>query len=252
MQNDLVFMVMMLGHILGDFYFQSDEMAKNKLRQYRSTLLHGLLYTLAIAGTLFLCIPYYAERVALFLSVSVCHFTIDSIKYIIEIQPENKLPWVKKNVLVLDQILHLAALCACWYCWGRKIDVRWFISQEMIHLPDLPITIVLGILFVTRPIGIWIANSNLRNFYPMDEDNESPINSAKNAGKTIGYLERVIVLVLLMYQQFGAIAFVLTAKSVARFKEIENHQKISEYYLIGTLMSVASAMFTAVFLGLVQ
>ena len=53
-----------------------------------------------------------------------------------------------------------------------------------------------------------------------------------------------------MYNQFSAMAFVLTAKSVARFKEIEQDKNKAEYYLIGTLLSVVSAFAITVLLGL--
>lgn len=252
MHIDLVYMVLMLAHILGDFYLQSDKMAKDRKKKYVAVGKHGLVYALTTIGVLLICIPPCKSRTYLFISVSMCHFVIDTIKYIIEKAPENKLTKIKNNLLIIDQIIHFFALAICWYYFGRKIDVNWFISQEMVHLPNLPITILLGILCVIKPIGIWIAGSNLRNYWPADAVNDLSIGSTKNAGKTIGYLERVIVLIFLMYQQFGAIAFVLTAKSVARFKEIEKNQKVAEYYLIGTLMSVGSAMLIAVFLGLAQ
>ena len=56
--------------------------------------------------------------------------------------------------------------------------------------------------------------------------------------------------VFLIYQQFEAIAFILTAKSVARFKEIENNKDMAEYYLIGTLLSVVSVVVLTFLLGL--
>ena len=37
--------------------------------------------------------------------------------------------------------------------------------------------------------------------------------------------------------QFGAVGFVLAAKSVARYKEMESTSKFAEYYVIGTFTS---------------
>jgi hypothetical protein len=41
--------------------------------------------------------------------------------------------------------------------------------------------------------------------------------SMKNAGRIIGYLERALIFLMVMYNQLGAIAFILTAKSIIRF-----------------------------------
>ena len=50
---------------------------------------------------------------------------------------------------------------------------------------------------------------------------------------------------LSLLAQYSAIAFVFTAKSIARFKEIENNQGFAEVYLLGTLASVVFAMGSA-------
>ena len=55
-------------------------------------------------------------------------------------------------------------------------------------------------------------------------------------GSWIGILEREIILILGLMGQFGAIGFVLTAKSLARFKQLEN-KSFAEKYLVGTLLS---------------
>ncbi len=76
--------------------------------------------------------------------------------------------------------------------------------------------------------------------------------SSKGAGKTIGYLERITVLFLLVFGQFTAVGFVISAKSIMRFPEISKAaSNKAEYYLIGTLLSMASVFMTAVLLALI-
>lgn len=261
LHTELVFIVIVLGHILGDFYFQSEKMANDKKENYLAVFWHSLTYALSISVTILLCIPHESNLMGLILSVSLCHFLIDTIKFFIEKnpkikpansqastsdQPKSIRSILYNNLFLVDQAVHFLSLIFCWYCFGRDIDVRWFLSAEVTHLPHLPIIMLLGFLFVGKPVGIWIGKSNLRNYLPSGADNTSPTGS----GKVIGYLERMIVLVFLMYGQYGSIAFVLTAKSVARFKEIEANRGLAEYYLIGTLMSVGSAMLIAMLLGL--
>ncbi|MFX1505512.1 MAG: hypothetical protein ACFFDC_05285 [Promethearchaeota archaeon] len=65
------------------------------------------------------------------------------------------------------------------------------------------------------------------------------------AGKVIGMLERGIILTLGLLGEFGAISFVFVAKSMARFKQLEERQ-FAEYYLIGTLASFFFALIVSV------
>ncbi|NWL77445.1 hypothetical protein DM872_11340 [Pseudomonas taiwanensis] len=63
--------------------------------------------------------------------------------------------------------------------------------------------------------------------------------SLKNAGALIGYLERGMILTFVLLQQWEAVGFLLTAKSILRFNEVKgaNHRALSEYILLGTLLS---------------
>jgi hypothetical protein len=59
-------------------------------------------------------------------------------------------------------------------------------------------------------------------------------------GRLIGLLERLIIFFLVVQSQFTTLGFVITAKGIARFKELENRE-FAEYFLIGTMLSVAVA-----------
>lgn len=45
------------------------------------------------------------------------------------------------------------------------------------------------------------------------------------------------MLIFLAMNQYTAIGFVLTAKSIARYDKITKDEKFAEYYLLGTLIS---------------
>ena len=62
------------------------------------------------------------------------------------------------------------------------------------------------------------------------------------AGRAIGTLERWIMVTLILVGQYGLIGLVLTAKSIARFKKIEQDPEFAEYYLLGTLYSTLIAL----------
>lgn len=65
-----------------------------------------------------------------------------------------------------------------------------------------------------------------------------------NAGRVIGILERLLIYYLVLNDQFGAIGFILAAKSFTRFRELEKRE-FAEYVLIGTLLSALLAMAIA-------
>ncbi|MFQ6123168.1 MAG: hypothetical protein ACE5R6_00985 [Candidatus Heimdallarchaeota archaeon] len=61
------------------------------------------------------------------------------------------------------------------------------------------------------------------------------------AGRMIGMLERSIILTFSFFGDFASISFIFLAKSMARFRQLENRQ-FAEYYLIGTLLSFFFAL----------
>ncbi|MBS8264417.1 DUF3307 domain-containing protein [Mesobacillus boroniphilus] len=64
-------------------------------------------------------------------------------------------------------------------------------------------------------------------------------------GKLIGYIERLLVILLTYYSSYPAIAFIVTAKSIARFKQMDDRDW-AEYFLLGTLTS----MFMGIMFGI--
>ena len=65
-----------------------------------------------------------------------------------------------------------------------------------------------------------------------------------NAGKWIGYIERILIVTFVATHNFSAVGFLITAKSVFRFSDIKNSSdfRLTEYVLLGTLFSFAIAI----------
>jgi hypothetical protein len=68
--------------------------------------------------------------------------------------------------------------------------------------------------------------------------------SLPNAGKYIGIIERLFVLTFILIGRWEAIGLLITAKSVFRFNDLKesNSRKLTEYILIGTLISFGLAI----------
>jgi len=58
------------------------------------------------------------------------------------------------------------------------------------------------------------------------------------AGRWIGYLERLMILTMILGGSYSAVGFVFAGKAIARFRK----QKQTEYYLLGTFASFAWAV----------
>lgn len=72
--------------------------------------------------------------------------------------------------------------------------------------------------------------------------------SLENAGKYIGIMERLFVFGFVVSGNWQAIGFLLAAKSVFRFGNLKEskERKLTEYVLIGTLLSFGLAMLAGV------
>jgi hypothetical protein len=72
---------------------------------------------------------------------------------------------------------------------------------------------------------------------PRQEAHASPAR----IGATIGVLERLLIVAFVLTGSTAAIGFVVAAKTLARFRQLDDRD-FAEYYLLGTLASVAVAL----------
>lgn len=75
--------------------------------------------------------------------------------------------------------------------------------------------------------------------FPADDSNSF------HAGKLIGTLERWLILVFILIGRYEVIGFLIAAKSIIRFgegKKGEEDKDRTEYFLAGTLLSIAIAV----------
>jgi len=68
--------------------------------------------------------------------------------------------------------------------------------------------------------------------------------SLPNAGKYISIIERLFVLIFIVIGRWEVIGLLIAAKSVFRFNDLKerNNRKLTEYILIGTLVSFGMAI----------
>lgn len=61
------------------------------------------------------------------------------------------------------------------------------------------------------------------------------------AGALVGVLERLLVIAMILMEQWAVIGFVIAAKSIARFDELKD-KDFTDYYLAGTFGSLLVAV----------
>ncbi len=66
-------------------------------------------------------------------------------------------------------------------------------------------------------------------------------DAGPGAGARVGILERLLVFTLIQVGQWSVIGFVVAAKSIARFRELED-KAFTDYYLAGTFTSLLVAI----------
>jgi hypothetical protein len=62
-------------------------------------------------------------------------------------------------------------------------------------------------------------------------------------GRAVGSLERALTLTLVLLGEYAAVGWIIAAKSLARFKQLEDRE-FAEYFLVGTLASFLLALLT--------
>jgi hypothetical protein len=75
----------------------------------------------------------------------------------------------------------------------------------------------------------------------VDSDVPPAPTQVARVGATIGILERILIVVFVLTGTEAAIGFVVAAKTLARFRLLDDRD-FAEYYLLGTLASVAVAI----------
>jgi hypothetical protein len=87
-----------------------------------------------------------------------------------------------------------------------------------------------------------------------DEDRETISafrhNGLRGGGKMIGWLERFLFVTFVLAGSHAAAALVLAAKGVVLYGTIKDarNQKVAEYVLIGTMLSLAWALTISIFI----
>ncbi|HEY1805818.1 MAG TPA: hypothetical protein VGG45_15200 [Terracidiphilus sp.] len=116
-----------------------------------------------------------------------------------------------------------------------------FPGIHLSHSQTSCLFIATALMLYTVRGGDYLVASLLKKTDSQTEAAQSALPAADSYGPMIGYLERIIVVMIVVAGSFEALAFFFAAKGLVRSKELENHQ-FSNYFLLGSLASFLVAL----------
>ena len=227
----MIVAILISVHLLADFLFQTSAYSEKKRKKLKPLLLHCFIYFIVFEIVL-LPILQFKKAFLLGMIISVLHFFINFTKNKLEKSfPQRRLQiWI----FSINQLIHFVILIGIYYIFNLENSVsNLYLKLEGYENFKTIILYISVFSIIYEPASIFI-----RKLFTSISSKTYPKTNLEElkAGNIIGKLERIIIAILLLNNQFGVIGFVLTAKSIARFKQMENRD-FAEKYLIGTLTS---------------
>lgn len=227
----ILLLKLVLAHLIGDFILQPSSWVKAK--EERKLTAWQLYAHIVVHAGLVMLIVWDAYFLPWALLIAGSHLVIDALKILLQREK------TKRILFFIDQLLHLAVLfaVACIY---------------LNYVPDFELLNDRGILlfitclaFLTSPASAAIKFFIARWTPHMSAGEDESLQSA---GKYIGILERLFVFAFFASGHPEGVGFLIAAKSVFRFGDLNEarSRKLTEYVLIGTLISFGIAMVTGI------
>lgn len=216
-----------LAHLAGDFLLQSDKSIRHKnKRKHKSPYLywHILIHAVLLLITLQFKLFYWKG----ILIILVTHYVIDLIKI-------NLNNIINRQILFFaDQALHFIVIYGIVYYY-EPFQIKMSSIYTVEHLT------LITFIIITTSVSSVLIKILLSKWKKSD-------NSPNQAGKYIGMLERLFIFSFILMDYWEGIGFLLAAKSVFRFGDLSKakDRDLTEYILIGTLLSFGIAIGTAI------
>ncbi|MEN3324348.1 DUF3307 domain-containing protein [Mariniflexile soesokkakense] len=227
----MVLIKLLLAHIIGDFFLQPKKWVKEKEKKKlksKKLYLHVLIHV--ILTSIFL---WDISLWPIILTIGITHLIIDATKLLIQKKK------TKRLLFFVDQLLHISVIYFSYYLFTENtFNLSFYITENNLLL-------VTCLLFLTIPTSIIMKTIFFKwNISELTKNNKS----LEDAGKYIGILERILVFIFIIVGHWEAVGFLITAKSVFRFGDLRKskHRQLTEYILIGTLISFGIAIITGI------
>lgn len=276
MDHVLLLAWLVLAHVVSDFVVQTDAMADRKSgdgpEAWRALGIHVAL----VGAILVPLVLIFGLRGLAFVAVTVAsHLVIDRSKVILT----RRAGWVQGAAVIppaateategpafdrrwtpmpgmlfaADQLAHMAVLAVAWavlladvgpFPYAADLGARLAGSDPAaFHRTLLALVVVASLLIANvRAASMFVAML----VRPPHAPGDATRPSEAKVGAAIGILERLLICALVLGGAVATIGLVIAAKTLARFKQLDDRE-FAEYYLLGTLASVTVAVITSLF-----
>lgn len=232
----LLFFQLYLAHLVADFVLQPDWIARRKT-QFRSLSAHAAIHALcAIAAVNFGLDRRVAGAIVV---VAIVHVLVDYAKA--RLSDDG---WL---AFTADQAAHIVvvALATVWLTasWSGMADaIRATATNPLVYLYACAyVAVIFG--------GGYLVQKVTQSFLATIQSSVAQLKPGlPNAGKHIGWVERILILTFIVGGYEAAVGFLLAAKALVRYPEIREDTKghFAEYFLVGTLTSVGLALIVGI------
>lgn len=243
MDAKVVLSLLVLSHIVTDFMWQDDAIAEGKETCFKTMLRHIKHYLVANVVLLWGYFDTDNNLWWVIIVLALAHLAIDKCK--VEYDKKKKDKGLES--FLFDQIAHFFLIGAC-YLFIKDIHINWiantlgsFITSNYPIFVNLTkqnafigIVILAGYIFNFKG-ATFITKKVLVKYLPIKEN-----DGIKNAGEAIGNLERILILTLVLQNNYTTIGVVLAGKTLARYKKLDE-KNFAEYFLIGSFTSIIVA-----------
>lgn len=146
----------------------------------------------------------------------------------------------RRFLFIADQIMHIGFLLIMTQMYFPFSTFNFPLNINSVILFVTAVILVTNVAAVV--IQVFIARWDSRT-----EPNEKQSEGLEKAGFYIGILERLLVFSFIVLNHWEGVGFLLAAKSIFRFGDLSKSKdrKLTEYILIGTLLSFGFAMAAA-------
>lgn len=230
------FLLLIILHIIGDFYLQTSKVARCKNAKVGSDCkgcvkckkgsklnckyicIHILIYMIPFA-LLFLMTDWRSAFVIIAI-LFVSHGMIDALSCFMNKKMKQTI------VFMIDQFLHTGVLFLIYNLFAFNSAF-----EEYSNVARTIFMILMSIV----PCSIFI-NKLFEDLYPDTADEK-----IFDIGSMIGIFERLLVIIFSYFEEFAAIAIIITVKTWARTNDLKE-TNFRNKYLLGTLASLVLAL----------
>lgn len=224
------FLALLAAHLIADFPLQPLYLLQHK-RNPAVLLLHILV--VAVTAAIILGTAFWPVIAVL----AGAHLAMDAIKV-----------YALKDTLrsfFIDQGVHLAVIAGLSAVFPNTFALGLWsnLPPDLLASYQSGLCLLSGTILVLQTGGIVVKKAT----QPFLREIRGEIEGLQHGGAYIGYLERALVMLLVLLNQPAGIGFLITAKSILRFGDMkESHQrKMTEYVIIGTFLSFGWGLLMA-------